>query len=261
MIPQVANALLPVRTHPLSLRPSLFGRPGLPLGFNLLSRLLGHPRSKATAAATRTPGTASTRVLSQPLRTSAWLFLLLAVSTVTRGLTVVAPTFAELVDEATAICRVEVTAVRSQWDESPGGPVIHTYVRCRVLRALKGKDNESFELRLLGGQVGEFAMDIPDLPSFRVGDRCILFVTGNGTALCPLVGAMHGCYRLAKDDATGTERVLRNNRHPLTSIAGVQRAMERDPTAPGMTAAIASALTTDQFETAILSKLSETRGR
>src|SRR5665213_2021493 len=109
-----------------------------------------------------------------------------------RAISVIPPSFADLVAKAEQIDRVEVTAVNGQWDTGPQGNVVHTYVQCRVLRTLKGDAQATVTVRLLGGQVGNYRMEIPGVPTFEVGARYILFLAGNGSAFCPLVGIMHG---------------------------------------------------------------------
>ena len=52
-------------------------------------------------------------------------------------------------------------------------------------------------MRVYGGTVGEDSMGIADAPEFNVGDHDILFVENNGTQAIPLVGIMHGRFKLA----------------------------------------------------------------
>lgn len=122
-------------------------------------------------------------------------------------MTVIKPTFAQLVAKADTVARVEVTAVHSQWDATPTGQrVIHTYYDCKVLKSLKGVPTPTLSLRFLGGKVGDAVMDIPDMPSLDVGSRYILFVADNGKAFCPLVGVMHGKFTVRKT-ADGSDRI------------------------------------------------------
>ena len=149
------------------------------------------------------------------------------------ALSVIPPTFSELVAEATQIVRVEVIETTARLSTSQHGPVIHTYVRTRVLRQLKGERIEGeLTLRLQGGQVGTMGMEIPGMPQFKPGERCMVFVEKNGTAFCPLVAAMHGRYHIVTDPATGLEHVLRDNRDPLRAVDDVvlpmQLALHRD---------------------------------
>ena len=134
-----------------------------------------------------------------------------------RALSVIPPTFAELVAESESIVRAEVTALRSAHDgDSPGRP-IRTYVTFEVVRALKGVTPAADTLTLvfLGGTVGPDTLSIPGMPAFSLGDREILFVARNGKTYCPLIAAGHGRYRILRDAATQRDYVARENRTPL----------------------------------------------
>ena len=167
-------------------------------------------------------------------------------------MSVVAPTFGTLVARAGQIVRVEATAVSSRWDAGPQGQVIHTYFQFKVLKTFKGPEQDTITLRQLGGQVGATGMLIPDMPSFDVGSTYILFIAQNGRAFCPLVGVLHGSYRVVTDEATGTERIVRANGGPLQSVAGVIAPIE---SSSGPAGSVASALRKDDFENAIIQEL------
>jgi len=61
-------------------------------------------------------------------------------------------------------------------------------------------------------------MEVTDSPKFKVGDRDILFVENNGKQFIPLVGIMHGRYRVQQDKATGEEVLLTNHGHALADV-------------------------------------------
>ena len=178
-----------------------------------------------------------------------------------RAISVIPPSFAKLVADAEQIARVEVTAVDSRWDEGPQGNVIHTYVQCRVLKTLKGAVQSTLTVRMLGGSVGNDRMEIPGVPAFEVGARYILFLAGNGSAFCPLVGIMHGSYRVLADKATGVEHVARSNGEPLRAVADIGRPISESSVsaAASRTAAsestATSGLTRDSFEGAVIQEL------
>jgi hypothetical protein len=169
-----------------------------------------------------------------------------------RAMSVVAPSFGTLVARAEQIVRVQATAVNSRWDPAGAGQVIHTYVQFQVLRTLKGAPQNTLTLRLLGGQVGGTGMVIPDMPAFEVGATYILFVAQNGQAFCPLVGVLHGSYRVVADAATGTERVARANGEPLRAVADVILPIEDSAPPAG---SVTSALPRDDFENAIIQEI------
>ena len=54
------------------------------------------------------------------------------------------------------------------------------------------------------------------LPRFNVGDRDILFVEHNGSQFVPLVGIMHGRFRI-QTDSSGREIVTKESGAPLAN--------------------------------------------
>lgn len=178
-----------------------------------------------------------------------------------RALTAAPRTFTDLVQRAEQIVRVEVTAVNSRWDATPdGGPVIHTYVTCTVLSALKGAPPPVLTLRFLGGQVGDVSLKADGVPTFVAGRDYILFVTGNNTVFCPLVGIGQGSYPVAAD-AQGVERMERSDGAPLASVdaIGAAAAAPAETQARALSAPSGApvALTRAAFEAAIVNKLGE----
>jgi hypothetical protein len=171
------------------------------------------------------------------------------------AMTVIAPSFQDLVAKSTQVLRVQVTGVSDRWDPSAYGNVIHTYVQCTILKTLKGTPDTSITLRLLGGQVGDIHFEVPGMPSFEVGQSYVIFVAGNGDAFCPIVAAMHGSYPIVTDASTQVERVLRSNRQPLTSVDAVAVPMPestgptRTPTSTGI------GMTRAEFEDSILKEV------
>lgn len=168
-----------------------------------------------------------------------------------RATTVIPPTFDELVGQAEFIFQGKVTNVRSQWVGEGGQRHIATFVTFQVEDSLKGAPGESYTIRVFGGTVGEDSMGISDAPTFQVGDDEIVFVEHNGSQLVPLVGMMHGQYRVQKD-ASGREIVVDHENHavrsparmgPMTSAAGGSE--------PAMDAA--------QFKAAVRNKLQATQ--
>lgn len=184
-----------------------------------------------------------------------WIFLLFVSATIGHAMTVVPPTFDELVAEAEQVVRVEIISTSSRIEAVGDGRVIRTYVRCRVGRSLKGNAGPELSLRLQGGQVGDLRMMIPGMPTFQAGERCVLFIEKNGQAFCPLVAAQHGRYRIQDDGTPGTDRVLRDNREPLLSIDQVRHPMH--VTGTDLAQAASTALTLAAFENQIALKVSE----
>jgi hypothetical protein len=164
-----------------------------------------------------------------------------------RGTTVVAPTFEQLVSQAEVIFQGAVTDVRSEWAGAGAERHIVTYVTCRVEERFKGNVGATYSIRLLGGTVGGETMLVTDAPKFNVGDRDILFVENNGSQFVPLVGISHGRFRVDREQSTGRDVVMTNERKPLSNVSQLGR-NKRAATAGGP-------ISLDQFKGAIRTKV------
>lgn len=172
----------------------------------------------------------------------------------TAAMSVVPPSFPELVDEAEAIVRARVAAVESRKVPTPtGDQVIRTFVTLKIADRLKGDEvGDTVTLSFLGGQVGDETLRVAGMPRFHVGDEDFLFVVGNGRVLCPLVGASHGRYPVLADATTGRRYIARANHTPLRSPEDVGLPLVQTVAAP---AHRATALTPDAFARAIRARL------
>lgn len=205
------------------------------------------------------PFPASARCRATPSRRRRLAGLLLLAATLllpaaTRATSVTPPTFAELVAESQLIVRARVQSVRADWVDSPQGRVIKTFVTLAVLKPLKGQAPAELTLQLLGGEIDGHGMQVAGMPRFQPGQLEFLFISGNGVRFCPLVGLMHGRYRVLADPATGRDYVARNDGVPLASEHDVQLPQ------PGPALALpfkrpAEALTPLAFEQAITGEL------
>jgi len=131
--------------------------------------------------------------------------------------TVIPPSFDDLVGQAEMIFQGTVTGVRSEWTGEGAQRHITSYVTVKVEETIKGNPGASVTLQMLGGTVGAETMEVADAPKFKVGDRDILFVENNGTQFIPLVGIMHGRFRVKKDEA-GRDAVCTNEGSPLSDV-------------------------------------------
>lgn len=169
--------------------------------------------------------------------------------------TVIPPSFDQLVQQADVIFQGSVTAVRSQWAGEGAQRQIVSYVTFKVEEGLKGDAGQTYTMRMYGGTVGEDAMGIADAPVFKVGDRDILFVENNGTQAIPLVGLMHGRFRVERDQS-GQDMVTRNEGEPIKSVAELGREME---TATDAAQTALPNLTAEAFKAAVRGKLHATQ--
>src|SRR3954447_15486464 len=131
--------------------------------------------------------------------------------------TVIPPSFDDLVSRAEMIIQGSVTDVRSEWTGEGAQRHIMSYVTVKVEDAIKGNPGATVTLQMLGGTVGAETMQVSDAPKFKVGDRDILFVENNGTQFIPLVGIMHGRFRVKKDE-TGRDAVFTNEGSPMSDL-------------------------------------------
>lgn len=184
-----------------------------------------------------------------------WLILLSLWPTVAvRATSVVAPSFPELVAEAQTILRVRVREVRSAWSDSPQGRVIKTHVTFTILKRIKGDAPDELTLPFLGGEVDGESMHVAGMPRFKVGDRDLLFVSGNRRRFCPLIALMHGRYRVQTDGASRREYVARDDGVPLESEHDVQLPQPGNAMANRLKR-VSAALAPDEFERRIVAEV------
>jgi hypothetical protein len=134
------------------------------------------------------------------------LICTLLMAGVARSTTVIPPTFEALVSSANTIFVGEVMEVRAVWTPTPQGRAIKTYVTFRVEDVWKGAVGAVTQLEFLGGTIGETTMEVVGMPTFRDGQRSVLFVSPEARAVSPLVGFWHGRMRVEKDP-NGIDRV------------------------------------------------------
>ena len=144
--------------------------------------------------------------------------VLFSLGFIANATTVIPPRFDELVDRAEVIFEGEVTGLKSQWiGEGPEHRIV-TFVTFKVMDTLKGDAGSSYSIRMLGGTVDGRTMEVSDAPKFKVGDRDVLFVENNGRQFIPLVGIMHGRFRVQKDQS-GRESLLTGEDQPLADVS------------------------------------------
>jgi hypothetical protein len=134
------------------------------------------------------------------------LICTLLMAGVARSTTVIPPTFESLVSSANTIFVGEVMDVRAEWDATPQGRAIKTYVTFKVEDVWKGSAGAVTQLEFLGGTIGGTTMEVVGMPTFHEGQRSVLFVSGEVKSASPLVGFWHGRMRIEKDP-NGVDRI------------------------------------------------------
>jgi len=169
-------------------------------------------------------------------------------------MSVLPPTFAELVAESGQIVHGRVVSVQPYRSTTPDGrSLIKTRVTWEVDCTLKGSAATTLTLDFLGGRVGTEALAVPGMPQFSVGNEDFLFVEPNHEVICPLIAAGHGRYRVQRDASTGQRFVARQNGQPLTDPARVVESLEAPTVSPASPASAPASgpLTPEGFESAI----------
>jgi hypothetical protein len=183
--------------------------------------------------------------------------LLLAGAVAGRCMSVIPPTFDQLVSASDLIVRGIVTDVHSVTVDTPQGEAIRTLVTLHVEKTLKGSAGADVTLSFLGGTVGHRTLTVHGMPKFEVGAREIVFVANNGHAMCPVLAAGHGRYHVRHDASTNRDLVLRDNGDPLQSTDDVAVPLEASKAARPLDQA--NLLTTEAFETKIESTVRNPR--
>ncbi len=138
--------------------------------------------------------------------------------------------FPDLVARAEQIAVGTVTDIHEEPD-SAGTP--YTLVTFSDLSVMKGEVGTTLTLRFYGGRSGDVAVGIPDMPTFTVGERDVVFVAANGTSICPLVGVWQGRFYVRSDAALGTDVVEDSAHEPVVGLTG--RELVRAPAGVGTT--------------------------
>jgi hypothetical protein len=108
---------------------------------------------------------------------------------------------ADLIDSGSRADSVfvgEVTRIAHQVSspDASGLRLPFTLVTWRVDDGIKGVAGQTYTARFLGGPLGDRTLDVPEIPTFAVGDRDLLFVRDNGSVGCPLVDGARGRVRI-----------------------------------------------------------------
>ena len=149
------------------------------------------------------------------------LVFTLASAGVARSTTVIPPSFDALVSEANTIFVGEVMNLRADWTSTSSGRAIMTSVTFRVEEVWKGQVGAVTQLEFMGGEIGDLGMKVHGMPTFRMGQRDVLFVSGGARKISPLVGLMHGRMRVERDRVSGIDRVRTHDGQALGSVAQI----------------------------------------
>jgi hypothetical protein len=131
------------------------------------------------------------------------------------GSTTVRPVgFNELVSRSELIFVGQVVDRRSSYLRGADGPIV-TDVVFDVIRVLKGSAGLRTQLMFLGGTVGRETLIVSGMPRFEIGERDMLFVSGDRISSNPLVGFWEGRFRIVRDPATGGDVIRTHGGGPV----------------------------------------------
>ena len=154
------------------------------------------------------------------------LALLFFHTATSRGTTVVAPRFEALVDHSDFIFTGQMLSQRSEWQQLNGERSIVTLVTFGVQKIHKGQAGATVTLQFLGGKVGDVSLEVAEMPTFKRGERVLLFVAGNGTAACPVVAFYHGKFTV-QPDGGGRDEMRKHDGEPLVEVEEMGRPKAR----------------------------------
>lgn len=181
----------------------------------------------------------------------AWT-LLSPFATSAHATTVLSTAFPALVHEAALVVVGTAQAIEAEWNEATETP--YTLVTFTDLDVLKGSHSHpTLTIRLLGGAAPDgTSLQIAGVPAFSLGERSILFVTGNHHYAIPFVGLWQGVFRVVPDPARDTETVYTHDMQPLTSLPGSEGELLHDGSSvQALRQAAASPMTLDDFAAAV----------
>lgn len=121
--------------------------------------------------------------------------------------------------------QVVIGTVAAKSARRTGAREIVTDYRFDNLKIIKGTvPAASLTVTMLGGSVGADSLAVAGAPAFRLGVRYLVFVSGNGSVMFPIVGGDQGIFQMRTDASSGVSRVHDYNGRPVTRLP--QRALE-----------------------------------
>ena len=128
-------------------------------------------------------------------------------------------TFDDLVKQADVIFVGDVVDARAFTLRTRRNTLVNTRVTFRVSDPLYGTTSIVEVFDFLGGEADGIGMAVMGMPTFRVGDRRVVFAH-RGSSINPIVGFTQGLLQVRRD-ANGIDRVLTLEGAPLTRTENI----------------------------------------
>jgi hypothetical protein len=144
-------------------------------------------------------------------------FALFGASSRVEATTIIPMDVAQLSDQAELV--FTGTAVQSRVERSKDGEP-YTFVTFAVHDVLKGWTLErQIALRFTGGETDDGTVSVEGMPQFERGETYLLFVHGNGSLLCPVLGWWQGQFRFDREPGSGKQILVDSAGVPLHGVA------------------------------------------
>jgi len=118
----------------------------------------------------------------------------------------------EMIDVSDLVFNGTVESVEARWNSDKTG--VFTFVTFKDLDILKGGIEggaKTYTVRIDGGDIpGQISQEQVGAPTFRKGERRLLFLSGNLTRTCPIVGVRQGSFQVVRDTASGEDLLYRD---------------------------------------------------
>ncbi len=108
----------------------------------------------------------------------------------------------ELADEAHVVVEGRVSAIDVRWDDKR--TAINHYVTFNVEQTHKGKAGASVTIVVPGGTVGDETLRVDGVPTFKDGERAVVFLWKNKKDELVVLGQAQGKFNLFHDKKTKT---------------------------------------------------------
>lgn len=167
----------------------------------------------------------------------AWILALVAPLGAARATTLVPMDLEQLVDQAELIFRGTALHEEVVLSREDGFPF--TFVTFQVDAVLKGAaEGRHLTLRLHGGPVDDHEeIAVVGMPRFTPGEEYLLFVSGNGRYLSPVLGWQQGKFHFGREEKSGRRILTDAHGNPIVGIRQGQW-MRAELPAPGDAGAV-----------------------